>query len=93
MEPILVVHPRIHERHSELDEADVVAAWNNVLASVPRLDKDPDEYAAVGIDTKGRYIEMVAKRTRDGNWLIYHAMTPPTKKMKAELARAWRSNG
>jgi hypothetical protein len=86
----LIVHPRIHERHPELEESDVAAAWNNALASMPRLDKDPNEYVAIGIDLRGRYVEMVAKRNAAGDWLIYHAKTPPTKKMKAELAAAWR---
>lgn len=75
---MLIIHPRIHERHPDIDENDVVVAWGNSLASAPRLDKDPNEYATVG------------KRNADGNWLIYHAMTPPTKKMRKELAKAWR---
>lgn len=89
----LFVHPRIHERHPDVSDDDVKTAWHNALASMPRLDKDPDEYAAIGVDGHGRLVELVAKRTRDGDWIIYHAMTPPTAKMRRELSRAWRNNG
>jgi len=43
------------------------------------------EYVAIGFDSKGRLIEMVAIRRSINNWLIYHAKTPPTKKTMAEL--------
>jgi hypothetical protein len=52
---------------------------------VPRLDRDDGEYIAIGIDEHGRVLELIAKRSRNGNLLIYHAMTPPTKKALTEL--------
>ena len=52
---------------------------------MPRLDKDIDEYIAVGTDNTGRLIEMVAKRIRNMEFIVYHAMTPPTKKTMREL--------
>lgn len=85
MGEILIVHPRVRERHPELTEADVVFAWSNSFRSAPRLKKNPDEYVSVGFDNKGRLIEMIALRSKHGEWLIYHAKTPPTKKIMAEL--------
>ena len=79
------VHPRIVEKHPELSEDAVLHAWNSCLKSVPRVDKGPDEYIAVGIDSSGRMVEMIARRTSDGSFIIYHAFTPPTRKMLFEL--------
>lgn len=83
----------VHERHPELDDVDVETEWGNALASVPRIDKDLDEYAAIGIDGKGRLVVLVAKRTPGGDWVVYRAKTPPTAKMRSELSRAWRNDG
>ena len=41
----------------------------------------------VGFDLKAREIEMVGVLTADG-WLVYHAMTPPSKKTMDEMAKA-----
>lgn len=84
----LVVHPRIFERHPELDEVSVMEAWENALLSAPRIDKNYDEYIVVGFDAKGRLLEMVGARGELGNWLIYHAMTPPSEKTYRELGIA-----
>lgn len=81
------VHPRVHERHPEIEDADVVLAWEDY---VDRADR---EVAArelrIGFDLKGRELEMVGILAKDG-WLVYHAMTPPTKKTYAEMERARR---
>lgn len=81
----VIVHPRVMERHPELTEKDVLSAWENMLAYLPRLGDDPDQYIAVGSDSNGRLIEMVARRTADGTWVIFHAMTPPSRKTLIEL--------
>ena len=86
----VIVHPRVHERHPEISEEDVLYAWEGCLKSIPRIDKDPDEYIAVGVDSSGRMIEMVAKRISTGSFVIYHAFTPPTRKMLRELGLANR---
>jgi hypothetical protein len=86
----VVVHPRVHERHPELSEDDVLDAWTSCIQARPRLDRGSIEYLAVGSDAKGRLIEMVARRTRDGLWVIYHAFTPPTKKALRELGMTRR---
>ena len=81
----LIVHPRVILRHPELDEAGVMAAWENALVSTPRTHLNPNQYVALGFDTKGRLLEVVAVRLEDGSWLIYHAMTPPSNKTFEEL--------
>ena len=81
----LSIHPRVFARHPELDEASVTSAWNGAVMSTPRLDRRPDEYLAIGFDAKGRLIEMVGVRGDLGNWLIYHATTPPSDKTYREL--------
>ena len=81
----LVVHPRVMARHPELSEAGVVSAWENALVSAPRTSKETNEHIALGFDNDGRLLEIVAVRLEGGSWLIYHAMTPPSKKTYAEL--------
>jgi hypothetical protein len=36
---------------------------------------------------------MTAKRSFGGDWLIYHAMTPPSKKTLKELGLGGSDNG
>ena len=43
-----------------------------------------------GYDLHGRYIEMVGVLLADGAWLVYHAMTPPSKKTLMEIEDARR---
>lgn len=81
----LWVHPRIVEKHPELSEDEVLHAWHSCLKSVLRVDKGPDEYIAVGVDSSGRMVEMIARRMPDGSFIIYHAFTPPTRKALFEL--------
>jgi hypothetical protein len=79
------IHPRVRARHPELSDRDVRDAWYACIRSAPRLDTLPTEYIAVGLDGTGRLIEMVAIRLADHGWLVYHAMTPPSKKTLKEL--------
>jgi len=81
----VVVHPRIFEKHPEISEQDVLDAWHSCFRSRSRIDKNPHEYIAIGADRQGRLLELVAKCSVDGDWLIYHAMTPPSKKTLKEL--------
>lgn len=75
----MFVHPRVIERHPELDEESVLSAWRNAIRFARRDRDDGTCYVAVGIDGKGRLVELVALRGDDG-FLVYHAMTPPSKK-------------
>lgn len=83
---------RIETRHPEqhITKEDAIAAWYNAIRSRPRLEKNPDEYLAIGIDGKGRLMELVAIRNRDGDFLIYHAFVPPQENAKRELGLSRR---
>ena len=81
---LVIVHPRVMERHPELAEEDVKEAWNSYVR-MARRDGTDSYYVAVGFDQVGRAIEMVAVETIDGDWYVYHAMTPPTNKVLREL--------
>jgi hypothetical protein len=79
------VHPRVRQRHPELEDDDVLIAWDNCLLSTVRANQEPVQYVGLGFDAKGRLLEMVAVRAEDGSWLIFHAMTPPSERTYREL--------
>lgn len=79
------VHERVSKRHPDVSVQDVLTAWENCIRSRPRILKNPRECLAVGIDGRGRLIEMVAIADKEGDWLIYHAMTPLSENAKKEL--------
>lgn len=87
------VDDRVVTRHPEqkIEKADAVTAWNNAIRGRPRLEKNPAEYLAIGIDGKGRLMELVAIRNDDGDFLIYRAFTPPQPNAKRELGFPERS--
>ena len=80
----IVIHPRVMEPHPELSEEDVRAAWE-AYVRMSRWEGNDDYFVAVGFDAKGCAIEMVAVELLDGGWYIFHAFTPPTKSVLAEL--------
>lgn len=82
------IHRRVHERHPELDAGDVEAAWENYRFAAVRVPGEQE--MRTGYDPHGRYIEMVGVLLVDGVWLIYHAMTPPSKKTLKEIESARR---
>jgi len=79
------VDDRVPLRHPDISKEDVKAAWINCIKSRPRLGKNPDEYLAIGTDGKGRLLELVVLRDSEGDWLVYHAKTPPMENAKREL--------
>lgn len=84
MEDSIIVHGRIMERHPELTPVDIAHAWGARIATGMRLDADVAQKVAVGFDAKGRMIEMVAVTLSNGDVLVFHAMTPPSKKTLRE---------
>ena len=78
------VHGRISKRHPELSNDDVLSAWNSSIAWALRKTAAQNQVVTVGFDSNGRFIEMVAVED-DGDYLIFHAMTPPSKRTLAEL--------
>lgn len=79
------VHPRVGKRHPELSDEDVLSAWGNAFWYGLRVTEAKDFEVAIGLDGKGRMVEMVAARDDGGEAVIFHAMTPPTKKTMLEL--------
>lgn len=77
----VVIHPRVMEHHPELSEDDVREARNGYVRMARR---GSDQVLALGFDGKGRAVEMVAKESC-GDYLVYHAMTPPTQGALLEL--------
>ena len=88
----IFVSDRVETRHPEqrVTKRDAADAWRRAIRSRPRLGKNPNEYIAIGVDGKGRLVELVAVRDADGDFLIYHAFTPPTRKFKRELGMEGR---
>lgn len=82
---MIYVLDRIHLRHPEIEKADVQMAWEGAVAYAVRSSFRPFEYLAIGFDAHGRALEMVGRRTPDGDWVIWHAFTPPTRKALREL--------
>lgn len=70
-------------------EAEIIAAWNNVFEyRRVRSDKHPPHYMALGFLPDGRTVELIAYST-GLDWVIFHAMTPPTPGFMHE----YRMNG
>ncbi|RRF89715.1 MAG: hypothetical protein DUD33_06290 [Coriobacteriaceae bacterium] len=79
------VHDRVTKRHPELSVAGIRRAWDNRVAMALRETSEQDFYIAIGFDDRGRELEMVSVVEDDGTILIFHAMTPPSKKTLFEL--------
>lgn len=75
---------RVRERHPDVTDDDVRAAWRNASAVRCRGFGPPDNAAAAGADSCGRMLEMVGIARADGSVVVYHAMRL-TAKMAAEL--------
>lgn len=87
----LYIHPRIHERHPEINDNDVRVAWFGSIRSAQR-ENDIRVWVSIGMDSQGRLLEMVSRHDAHGRWLVYHAMTPPSKKTLYELGAIRRKS-
>ena len=77
---------RVTERHPDVSKDDARFAWEHVKRSMPRLGTEPPEFVGIGIDSRGRAIELVVVLNEStGDWLIKHAQTPPQERIKREL--------
>ena len=80
----ITVHPRVSNKRREISDEDAIHAWRNAIAIVNREYNPPDYYAADGIDSKGRILELVGVELEDNTLMIFHAKKL-TGKMKKEL--------
>lgn len=85
MEERVVVLDRVPREHPDVSKDDAACAWSHCIACTPAFDRDPDRYVAVGIDGKGRLIELVVIRKDGGLWLVIHAQYPPQKDIRERL--------
>ena len=81
----VVVDKRISVRHPELSCSDVAIAWLDAFVLQERLGDGACKWVALGCDSKGRVLEMLAVELEDCRTLVYHAFTPPTRKFLNEL--------
>lgn len=84
---LVTVHPRVHERHPDIAEEDVRWAWVHFTDAAVRVPGERE--IRIGLDLRGRELEMVGVLTCSG-WFVYHALIPPTKKTRDEIACARR---
>ncbi|MCI1747205.1 MAG: hypothetical protein LKI24_03280 [Acidipropionibacterium sp.] len=80
----VVVHPRVHERHSSITDEDAAAAFESTIRSRLRARTDPPQWVGVGLDEQGRLLQFIAVEEPPRSWLIFHCM-PATKGVLAEL--------
>jgi hypothetical protein len=80
----VIVHPRVNRKHPEISNEDVIHAWTHAIGVINRTYNPPDYYAAAGVDTKGRMLELVGVELEDGGIIFFHAMKL-TDKMRREL--------
>ena len=73
------------EKHPNLSNEDVLHAFENYEVCKQRLDKEKYECLGFGFDGRGRMVEFVAVRDEEGDWLIYHALTPLSENAIEEL--------
>ena len=78
----VLVHSRVTRRHPDLTERDVLAACHHATDAAQR--PGTAQWVAIGPAPDGRMVEMVAESLPQG-WLIYHAMTPPSRKTTTEI--------
>lgn len=73
-------------RHPQISDLDVRNAIRSMLCYMQR---GSGEYLAVGIDSKGRLIELVYQYSREDDYFfVFHGMTPPSQKTLRELGLA-----
>lgn len=80
----VIVHPRIHRKHPDILEEDVLYAWNHIIKWIYRFGKEPVDIVAIGVDSKSRLMELIAVEDDDG-FLIYHAVVPATDNIIREI--------
>lgn len=79
----VIVSSLIQKEHPKIDQEDVISSFRSMLRYKKR---EGDEYLAIGSDRKGRILELVYLYDRKNDFfLIYHSMTPPTKKAFKDL--------
>lgn len=80
------VHPNAL-KHG-LSEEEIVHAWENYIVGAVRVPGEVE--VRIGIDLCGREVELIGAVLANGDWLVFHAIRPPTKKVCDEIEKARR---
>ena len=82
----IIVLDTIQERHPHISKKDVISAFHSVYITVQREDTNGSEtpWIAIGLDARGRDMEICYVQ-KNSTIIIYHALTPVTKKMLNEI--------
>lgn len=89
----IVIDRHMRNRHPEIEDDDVRSAWKNTISVVCRETSEKDFYVSVGVDSKGRLLELVATKDSSGAFHIFHAMTPPSDKTLREVGLMRQQSG
>lgn len=81
---MLVVLDRIKKRHPDITNEEVVSAWESRIKTQFRVDEDKPYLISVGVSNTGKVLEMIAFED-ESDVVIFHAMTPPSKKFLKEI--------
>ena len=77
---MIVIDERVHERHPEITDANVVCAMKSMIKFMQR---ETGEYIGVGTDEKARFLEMVyIYNVLDDFFYVYHAQKVTIKTLK-----------
>lgn len=69
-----------------LTPLQIIYAWENPIRIRQRSGSaDQPIWVSIGPLPDGRFAELVGFVDVNGDWYVFHAMTPPTKKFKREL--------
>lgn len=81
---LLNVHP--HAYKHGLTNEEIEHAWRNAFEWARRdRDDGKTEYIVLGVDSRGRVVEMVARSVADIGYIVFHAKTPPSETALREL--------
>lgn len=90
MGELVFVHE--HARKHGLRDTEIIYAWMNYFESAQR--EATGSELRIGFTPSGKSVQMLGVRIEDG-WLVFHAMSPVTKKVLREIEAAkghpWRN--
>lgn len=73
-----------HALKHGMSKEQILYAWENFIARQNRSSPNEGQIVVIGCDRMGRLLQIIAAEKPFG-FLIYHAMTPPTRKILKEL--------
>lgn len=69
-----------------LSKQEIEHVWRNAFEWIRRdRDDGKTEYVLVGVDYRGRLVELIARSTGDDGYIVFHANTPLSRRVREEL--------